>query len=214
MKKHLLLAAVAATMFTGVASAQSVYGGVGLPGIYNLGYRHDINKYLGFRGQYAAGLDYTTNGVQEGVQAKVNIMSKEVGLFADVHPFGGAFRIVGGVTKNTLQATVNAVGSGTAEFNGKTVNMTGETYNVLVKFPDTTPYLGIGWGHSAESKGFGLYLDLGVKFGKFTVTSDTSLVASGKVTQADVDAQDQKMKETVGGVNYMPVFQMGMRYSW
>lgn len=200
-------------LFAGSASAQAVYGGVGLPGIYNIGYAHSFSKSFGVRVQHASGLDYSKTGDYEGVPATANLKSTDTGLFADWYPFQGGFRIVGGVTQNDVKAQINAGGSGFATINGQSVNMTGERYNMAVKFSDTTPYLGIGYGHN-QGEGWGFYFDFGVKFGKFEVKSDQTLVANGKVTQADIDAQDQKVRDSVSGIGVLPVLQIGVGYTF
>jgi hypothetical protein len=193
--------------------AQDVYLGLGAPGLVTLGYAAPVGTNWGLRADYAGGMNATLDGNRDGVNVNGSLRSTKFGAYADWFPFDNSgFRLVGGIALNNTKAELNATGTGTATINGKTVNMTGETYNITVKMPDTTGYIGLGYGHQAAAKGFGFYLDLGVLLGNLTVSSSTTLVASGKVTQADVDAQSQKLRDGIGSLGFMPSASMGAVY--
>ena len=213
MKKQIAILALAA--IGAGAQAQDSYIGLGLPGLYTLGYAQPINKSFGVRGEYATGLSVNKDGNQDGVNVTGSFKASRFGAFADWFPMGGGFRLVGGLTVNDMKADFNGVGTGTSTINGKPVNMTGQTYNVTVKFPDTTPYIGIGYGHQkSDAKGFGFYADLGVMIGTFTTNTSTSLVTSGLVTQADVDAQSQKIRDSLSGLSALPSASVGLLYRY
>lgn len=196
-----------------VSNPHNVYAGVGIFSLYNVGYSYAFTPNFSLRGEYGGGLNYETRGEYEGVNADAKLNFKSSGLYADWHPWGGSFRLVGGVTFNDAKFQVNAVGSGTANINGKAVNMSGQTYNVTVKMPDTMPYIGIGTGHAPTSaKGLGMYFDFGFLIGKPEVTSQTSLVGQQGVTQADIDAQDQKIRDTTDKIGVIPKIQVGINY--
>jgi hypothetical protein len=197
------------------AQAQDAYIGLGLPGLYTLGYSYPVSNSIGLRAEYATGLSVNKDGNQDGVNVTGSFKASRLGAFADWFPLGGSFRLVGGLTFNDIKADFNAVGSGTSTINGNTVNMTGETYNVKVKFPATTPYLGIGFGHQkSDAKGLGFYADVGVMIGKLTTDTSTSLVTSGKASQADVDAQTQKIRDSIGGFSVLPSASLGLLYRY
>jgi hypothetical protein len=218
MKKQMMgLAALAAISF-GI-HAQDIYGGVGLPGLYTLGYAQPLGSSIGLRGEYASGLSVNKDGNQDGVNVTGNFKASRLGAFADWFPFGGGFRLVGGVTLNDIKAGFNSVG-GTATINGQTVSMVGETYKVAVKYPDTTAYLGIGYGHQKIGvKGLGFYADLGVTVGSFTADTTTSLVgkattSGGTITQTDVDAQNQKIRDSLSNLSVLPSASLGLLYRY
>lgn len=211
--KHMLMAVVA-TYCSGIP-AQDIYGGLGVPGLYTLGYAQPLNSSVGLRAEYGSGLSVNKDGNQDGVSVTGNFKANRFGAYADWYPFSGAFRLVGGLTLNDIKATFNGVGSGTSAINGVPVNMSGETYRVNVKYPDTTAYLGVGYGHQlSDSKGFGFYADLGVTFGSFTADTTTSLVSSGKATQADVDAQNQKIRDSLSSLSILPSASLGLLYRY
>jgi hypothetical protein len=214
MKKQLVMLAALAAI-GGVAQAQDSYIGLGLPGLYTLGYAYPMSPTLGVRGEYAGGLSVNKDGNQDGVNVIGNFKASRLGAFADWFPLGGGFRLVGGLTANDIKADLNGVGSGNSTINGKTIDMTGETFNVQVKFPSTTPYLGIGYGHQkSDTKGFGFYADLGVMIGTFTADTTTSLVNKKGVTQADVDAQTQKIRDSLSGLSALPSASLGLLYRY
>jgi hypothetical protein len=214
MKKQCIALAALAALST-LSHAQDSYVGLGLPGLLTLGYAYPLSSSVGLRGEYAGGLSVNRDGNQDGLNVTGNFKASRAGAFADWFPLGGAFRLVGGLTFNDIKADFNGVGSGTSTINGTTVSMTGETYNVRVKFPDTTAYLGIGYGHQLSgTKGLGFYADVGVMLGTFSADSSTSLVANGKVTQGDVDAQNQKIRDSLGSLGVLPSASLGLLYRY
>ena len=193
--------------------AQDVYLGTGLPGLASLGYAQALNDNWGLRGELSGGLSVSKDGTTEGVSGTGKLRASRAGFFADWHPFSGNFRLVGGLTVNDIRADFNAVGTGTATINGISVNMVGQSFNVSLKYPSTTPYLGVGWGHrNSAERGLGFYSDVGVTFGTFQIDVNTSLVGQQGVTQSDVDAQTQKMRDSLSQLNILPSLSVGMSY--
>lgn len=209
-KKLICMAALAA--LGGAAHAQDLYVGLGLPNKFTLGYAHPFSEKWGGRIEYAGGTSTNIDGTDNGVTYTGKFTSSRGGMFADWYAFGGGFRFVGGVTANDTKFEINALGSGTATINNTTVNMSGHYYNLTVKYAPVTPYLGIGYGHQISTKGLGFYFDVGATYGTFTADVTTDLVSAGLVTQADVDAQKQKMNDSLGSYKWMPSFSVGMVY--
>ena len=214
MKKKILVLAALAAMGC-VAQAQEIYGGVGLPGLVSLGYAQPFGSNLGWRAEYAGGLSVNKDGDQDGVKVTGSIKANRAGVFGDWFPFDGGFRLVGGLTANDIKANFNAVGSGTSTINNKSVSMAGETFNVNVKFPSVTPYIGVGYGHQfSKAKGLGFYADMGVMVGSFDTDINTSLVGKQTITQADIDAQTKTMRDSVGSLSVLPSFSIGLTYQF
>lgn len=216
IKHHLIalaaFAAFAITASTG-AQAQDAYLGVGLPGLVTIGYATPVSKSWGVRAEYASGLNVSLDGNRDGVNVTGSVKSTTLGAFGDWFPIAGSgFRVVGGLTINDIKADMNGTSSGTAVINGTTVNMAGQYYNVNLTFPRVTPYIGIGYGHHKAEKGLGFYADVGVLVGTFNVDTNTSLVASGQVIQADIDAQSQKLRDGVGKIGVIPSVSIGAVY--
>lgn len=213
----LILSTVAATAFVGGAAfaqeaSNSLYGGGNIPSLFTVGYARSFNSNLAARAEYAFGMNYNRTDTYDGVNGALSLKSSVAGVYADLHPFSGGFRLVAGVAVADIKADLRATGSGTATINGKSVNMSGQFYNVNIKMPSTMPYLGLGYGHYGNTKGLGFFFDFGYLIGKPEVKSTTSLVGVGGITQADIDAQDATLRDSVGGLGAFPVFQAGVTY--
>jgi hypothetical protein len=196
-----------------------VYGGVGLPGLVSLGYAKPMGESWGLRGEYAGGLNVSKDGKQDGVDATGSFKASRAGVFADWFPFGGGFRLVGGLTVNDIKAEFNATGNGTTTINNHSVSLANDRFSVNINFPTTTPYIGIGYGHqSSKDKGLGFYADLGVMIGSFTADVNTTLVNKTfngyKIQQTDIDAQTQTMRDSIGGLSVLPSVSIGLTYRY
>jgi len=82
---------------------------------------------------------------------------------------------------------------------------------VDIKFPKVTPYVGIGWGHQATTKGWGVVADMGVSLGRAKLRANTNLVGNG-ITQDDVDRELKDLREGVGKIRFWPQLTVGASY--
>ena len=121
------------------------------------------------------------------------------GLFADWHPFHGAFRLTGGILKNGNKLTVDSVN------NNGTVGIGNCKYasdandplmaHGQTNFKKSAPYAGLGWGGNMNSApGFFGTFDLGVIF---SGSANVTLKASGRALSAS------------GGLGCSPVADAG-----
>jgi hypothetical protein len=210
--KHLL--AIASTVICASAGAPAlageVYLGIGVPGVA-LGYAAPLNSHVTLRAEAAGGLSVSRSGKREGLDYDGELKASRLGGFADWYPFAGTFRLSTGITSNDIKVTLDGRG-GSGTINGKPVNLTGESFRVNVKYKPTTPYLGLGWGHQAGAAGLGFYFDVGAQFGRFETTATTTVVGKFGVTQADVDAEVQKVRDNLGQYKVLPVAALGLSY--
>jgi len=221
MNKH--LSAVAAGLLltlgmTGAHAAGEGYVGVGLPGVI-AGYALSVHDNVTVRADYATLGSRSKNGTEEGINYNGKVKIGRAGLFGDYFPMGSGFRLTGGVTFNQIKGELNAVTTpgGTITVGSKTVPTTGnERFNVTVKVPDVTPFVGIGYGHKAKDKGLGFAFDLGASIGKAKVNVDTNLpqLYPGVVTQADVDAETAEIRDGVGKVKFVPQLSVALTYTY
>jgi hypothetical protein len=75
-----------------------------------------------------------------------------------------------------------------------------------------SPYLGIGYAtRPKDAKGFGFNLDLGAMFQnpKATLTATNTTA-----TAAEIEAQRVKLQEAADNFKVMPVFGLGISYSF
>jgi hypothetical protein len=191
--------------------AGEVYGGIGFPG-YTLGYSQPYSDVVTFRGEFAGGMSVSKNGQREGVNYNGSFKSNRIGAYADWHPGGSGFHITGGLAASDTKLDLKSNG-GNANIGGKQVSLNGEYFNVQLKYPTITPYLGLGYGHKpVTDKGWGFFANVGVTIGKFKVSYDTSVVASGKATQAQVDTEVQKVRDSANKLSVLPAASVGVTY--
>lgn len=195
------------------AQAAELYGGVGLAGA-TLGVAAPLRDTLVLRGEYAGGIKVSKDGREEGVTYQGELKLGRAGAFVDWFPFAGRFRLTGGVTANQIKASLHSQG-GEATINGKDVNLDGHYFNVEVRYPKTTPYLGLGWGHQHRPEGgLGFWADIGVMVGKFKVKGETDIVGEFDVTQEDVDAELRKVRDAIGKLPVLPYVAVGLNWQF
>lgn len=172
-----------------------------------LGYAKSIGDDFAVRGQlnkydYSYSGDVGDFGAGSSLDVKLKLSSVQV--LGDWYPTAGGWRLSGGLVFNDNKVTLAGVGN----VNGKPATVAGE-----VKLSNSvSPYLGVGYAtRPKDAKGFGFNFDLGVMFQDPTV----SLTASGVgVTQADIDAQKQKVVDAVDQLKNMPVLGVGISYAF
>ena len=202
-----LLSAAASSTFAG-----EVYLGAGLPGVM-LGYAHPLGSSFTVRGDWATLGTRSKRQTENGINYDAEFGFNRAGLFADWFYWGG-LRITGGMTFNNLKLNLVARGDGVTSFqvgNQSVVPGPDERMNVSVKYPKTTPYLGLGYGHQA-STGFGFLFDIGASMGKATVSETHSGTILNSIPQAEFDAELAQLREGVAKVRYIPQVSIGLNY--
>ncbi|MCW5633241.1 MAG: hypothetical protein KIT17_07875 [Rubrivivax sp.] len=198
----------------GPVRAGEIYLQAGLPGV-GLGYAQPLSDWLGVRGDFITLGDRDRNTTEEGIAYQGRLKASRGGVFADLRPFAGSFRITLGATSNRYKLTLDASGT------GSTINVGGTDYvlgpgdglGVEIKFPSTTPYVGIGWGHETGS-GFRFSFDLGASIGKAKVTVTPRGQLAQPAAQADVDRETAEIRDGVGKVKALPQISFAVGYSF
>lgn len=147
-----------------------------------------VGKRFNLRGAYH-GFTYDTEFEDDsGGTYDGELDLKSAGLFADFHPFKGAFRITAGLVSNGNQINMTGTDDGTGRYEvgnctyqsdpGDPLRIDGTT-----DFNSTAPYLGIGWGGNLNAEpGFFMTFDLGVLV---SGAPKTALDGSGSVQNAN-----------------------------
>jgi hypothetical protein len=131
---------------------------------------------------------------------------------------GSGFRFTAGATFNDVKFDLFANGAGKmVDINGRKLSLSAnDSLNIQIKLPNTTPYVGIGFGHKPGSKGWGFHSDFGASLGKFQVTETRTggLVNGGSmgVTQTDVDKELAEVREGVAKLKLLPQLTLGVSY--
>lgn len=167
MRRSTILVLGAMFVFTAQAQHFAVSARVGTlgPGL-ELGYQLHPKLNLRAGGHY---LNYTrTFEVDfEGNPLSVDwdLQLKNFSLIADIVPFGGGFRISGGVVMNRNETSglgrfSEPISSGGAVFEPDEVGQLSGT----LSFEPVAGYVGIGFGNTARGSRLGLILDLGAMY--------------------------------------------------
>jgi hypothetical protein len=139
---------------------------------------------------------------------------KSAGLFADWHPFKGAFRLTAGLVSNGNQINMSGTDDGTGRYEVGDCTYQSDPADPLrvdgtVDFNSTAPYVGIGWGGNLNAEpGFFMTFDLGVLL---SGAPDTSLSGRGSAQNADPVGQPQCGGFASQDVSTYPEFQQAMR---
>jgi hypothetical protein len=204
------------------ACAQEVYVRGGLPGA-GLGYAQSIGSSVTLRAEYTTLGTRHVTGIRQGVDFDAQVSANQGGAYGDWFPFGGGFRLTVGLSANDVKFVGNAKpnGNGTITINNTTVPFSGaDAYTVEVKYPSITPYVGMGWGHQPDHRGWGFVADIGTYVGHFTATGVASpslssqLNGAGVNAQSEIDAQTKKIQDELDRYRFLPVVAVGVSYRW
>ena len=195
------------------AQAQEIYGGIGTDGI-GLGYAYSVTSFANVRAEFdgfAISHSFTADDVN--YDGKLNLYHG--GLFVDLFPAPSVvpFRFTAGVLigGDNIDANANPM-SGTYTINGVVVDANDETIHAKAKFPTVRPYLGIGFGHSPQSKGLSAYFDAGVAFGRPHVDYDVPADIVAAAGQDNVNAEEASLQDKLDKYRFYPIVKVGVTY--
>jgi hypothetical protein len=215
---------LAVAMLSGSAMAQGagglpdnlgVYGVVGTGGL-GLGLNLPVSPVLGVRGELAQGTvsDTYTN---DDITYEGDLKLRGSGLFADIRPFQGTFRVVLGATVGGDSASLEAEQQGgTFTIDGQTFSADGSKLRATIKYPSTMPYVGIGWGHGQRGdSGWTFAFDVGVAIGdpKITLSGNEGLLSQSGAA-ARIEAEEQKAQDDLSSAKVLPVLKFSVGYSF
>lgn len=137
-------------------------------------------------------------------------------LLLDWYPFGGSFRLSGGILFNESDVGLRAMPGEPVEIGGTTYTpaevgtLTGRS-----DFNPIAPYVGIGWGNAVgRSKRLGLAMDVGVAFiGSPGVNlSATGPIASDPTFQANLAEEEDEIEDDLSDFRFYPVLSLSLYY--
>jgi hypothetical protein len=180
----------------------------------------NINDFVGLRGTIA-GFDIDRNGnygTSVGWDAKLKLF--QAGLLVDVYPFAGGFHLTGGAVQDGNKFTLTGQPSGgTYTFNGNSypASQVGSAA-ATVDWSKTVPYLGLGWGNLAGSRGLHFTSDLGVLItgspkSALAVTCNADPATCATMT-ADVQQEQVRLQNDVHNLSFWPVVRFGIGFSF
>lgn len=179
-----------------------------------------LNRYLSIR----TGFSYLQLGIGakslEGISYDMKPRVQNIPLVLDVHPFGSAFRIAGGVVFNQNRLNSQAVLDGPTVIGENSYNPEQVTQLAgRIRGRTTSPYLGLGFDGMATRKGrVGMTFELGALFHgnpESTLEGATSLSGAARDQfQADVESENaeiqQKIHDQPKVIRLFPVLNIGL----
>lgn len=137
------------------------------------------------------------------------------GLFADVHPGGGAFFVSGGAYAGERKIDLDAEPSAPVEIGGVTFTpaqvgrITGKA-----SLSDFQPFLGMGFDNTFTSeRGWGVRAMAGVAFSKkpkVELSASGGLLSEDPAFLARLRQEEADLREDAKDVRYFPVLQVGL----
>lgn len=208
------LSALSTAALCTTAQAGELYTNIGIPGVM-LGYSQPVGPLFGVRADYATIGTRKKQSNEDGINYDATLKANRAALLADWFPFAGTFRLTTGLTSNQYKLDLLATGAGGSLTIGNNTYTTTaqDQFRVAVKFPSSAPYVGFGWGHGVGS-GFRFSFDIGATIGKAKVDYSLSGPLAQQVSQADIDAELQQLRDGVGKVRAIPQITFGLGYSF
>jgi len=124
--------ALAATGLLPQAQAGEVYANVGLPGI-GLGYAHPIDSRFTVRADFMTLGSRSKSTTEEGIRYEGRYKLQRLAVLGDWFPFGGSFRLTGGLSSNQYKVTLDATGeNGSLTIGDRTYTTTAADIGALV----------------------------------------------------------------------------------
>lgn len=131
------------------------------------------------------------------------------GVLLDFHPFRNKFRLTAGILSNRTKIELHATPTQDVTIGDTTYTpaqvgvLTGD-----MKFRSTVSYFGIGYGSAARGPHrLGFVFDAGVMP---EGEAEVSLTSSGSVTQADLQQEEQNIKDDTKSLKAWPVLAFGI----
>ena len=184
-----------------------------------LGFGLEAEKLLGGHVGARVGYSYmsfSANHTQSDISYAASLKISSFEALADLYP--GAFKsfhFTGGIVTNPLTISGKGVtNSGSFKINGHsyTADQVG-TLSASGKFPDVSPYLGIGTGTPARGGPIEFLFDLGAVLGKPTINLAATGAASNPDLASDLRAQSATTQHDVRKyLKVYPVLAFGIGY--
>jgi hypothetical protein len=210
--KTRLLAVSAALIVSGAALAESHPIEVGLSyGLLNgpeLNAAYHINEKLSVRGQLSSGFSLSDDWKSGDISYSRSLKLQGNSLGLAWHPFSGGFYVQGGYFFSNSSLT--AFGDASGATVGGAVAPAGTTASAKVSL-NSGPMLSIGWASSGK-KGFSFTADVGVVSTSASIDQFVVNDSTNTVSQADVDAEREKLKNDIKGINLIPKASVGVSY--
>lgn len=184
--------------------AGTLGAGLGL----GLGVSDNFNARLGFN-RYTVSESFE----EEDIDYETDFELETGYLLGDWHPFGGIFRVTGGVMANNNEFSGSAeVEAGDEVGDQEVPPGGGGRLGASITFDDTAPYLGIGWGRHAGRSGFSFSLDIGVLAQGSPIVDLREEEDIAGIDEQDVEDEEGEIEDALSDYDMYPVIAAGLAY--
>ena len=193
------------------------------PRVSTLGGSLELAKGLtpsfGLRGGFNY-FSYDYDATESDVSYNLDLELKSFGLFADWHPFKGAFRISGGFLINGNGLEGKAKASGSYDIDGTTyTNAQISSIGLDIDYNTFAPYLGLGWDTTfGDDDNWGFVFDLGLIY---SGSPDASLRINHNLAGAAADNletqrrnEESDLQNDLDDFEWWPVVSAGLVYQF
>ena len=215
MKTFCAPVAVACAMAASAAAAQPLAAGVnlGTPGL-GLQATTQINGHLVLRGAVdGMSLSHDEDYSDIAYDGKAKLLTG--GLFADLHPGGGAFFVSGGAYAGKREVKLHALPTSNVEIDDQiyTPAQVGRI-DGAAKLSNLQPFAGLGFDNTyVGDRAWGLRALIGVSFSKaakITLTSTDGTLSNDPAFLANLRDEEAQAREDAKDFKYFPVVQIGL----
>ena len=180
-----------------------------------VGYSFGKSESIGFRTEVSGSSKSYANKYIDGTTYDFYQKNTSISTYLDWYPFRSNFRLTGGVNVNDMRTKLNGISHSIVNINGTQVTLGTNTFNVELKFPVVTPYVGFGLiDRKIDSLGFSYFGDVGLILGKYNATATTTLISSQSVTSSDVDTELNNIRKSLFKYSFVPVANFGLTYRY
>lgn len=197
------------------AAPLEIYG-VGGTGGLGVGLNFPLTPMFGVRAEIGR-LKSSDSYTVDDITYKGDIQLRGDGLFLDIRPTEGSFRLVAGAALGGLNANLGADHpGGQITIDGQTFTANASSLRVSIKYPNAMPYVGVGWGHGRVGvKGWTFGLDLGAAIGspKVKLTASPDLLAQPGAADR-VAAEERRVQDDAKDIRLLPVVKVSFGYQF
>lgn len=153
---------------------------------------------------------YAYDATESDVSYDFELELKSFAVFADWHPFKGAFRLSGGLLINGNGLTGNARPTAPVDIGGTNYNLS--SVDLDISYNALAPYLGLGWDTTFGDKdNWGFAFDLGLIY---SGSPEAAISTDPTVSATDIEKEKRELQDDLDTLKWWPVVSAGLVYQF
>ncbi len=179
-----------------------------------LGYKLNDNFRIRLVGQ---GFKYSTDYTDTDLTYDGDLDLLTIGPMLDWHPWGGSFKLSGGLFYNGNEVSMTAKPTSDVKIGDNTYSPSDiGTVDMKVDFNSVAPYLGFGWGNAFKGSNWTFNFEMGAMYqGEGDLSYSTNGAAVNNAAfQADIAKEQDELQDEINKYKFYPVITLGLTYSF